>query len=803
MSAHVKKLGAPWRARVSARIRKLSRSAYLAVGVLACVTAIAQTSAGNARSFLLYLVCANVAVLSSRLVGGSSLVRAGFLILLLAMDDLTLPELLFVAASVALLGELKKERGRPAPPAMIFSVASVSIGVLSAQYVYRAAAHVNYGPLFPFPIIASSFVLLFNYTLSRALWSAGEAPLGRFYRKSARPLLSWFIALAYMAYLIRAGSLQSGVHAALLALPVIYALDRGYRKWSDATEQHAAELTLLHRRTLETLSVVINARDHSASQNLRRVQSFAQAIGKEMGLTERDLEDLHVATLVYNIGQLGVPDHILLKPGTLTLEEWEKVKTHPITGSEMLSRMNFPPGVRAIVQAHHEKWNGTGYPAGLKGAAIPIGARVLAAVDCLDALASDRPFRAALPIREAMEIVSAESGRSFDPVVVSILERCYEELERKAWETAKRTSPDALQVSGSERDLGHLAAHLLVEDNSIVESIVSARQETQLLRVLAGDVAQTLRLDAIAAAAHKCLVEIVPFDTLVLYVRRGDEMRPACVLGKSRQRFSRSPVPVGTDLSGRAMRDRSPVLNGDPRQELSYLHDDAFLHPLQSALAMPLEVREGAVGTVTLYHTVREAFTRDHLRFLKAASVHVALAVDGALKYEDAENLAGTDHLTGIGNARSLAMHLDRELSRASRDNSSIGVLMCDLNGFKQVNDRFGHLKGNEVLQHVARGLQETCRGSDYFARMGGDEFVVVVPGLKEDLCQSYVSRLEGVAVAAGRAVCGEPCLSISIGIAIYPVDGHDSDSVLRVADQRMYQAKEQHKSSVSPGALQ
>ena len=158
------------------------------------------------------------------------------------------------------------------------------------------------------------------------------------------------------------------------------------------------------------------------------------------------------------------------------------------------------------------------------------------------------------------------------------------------------------------------------------------------------------------------------------------------------------------------------------------------MNPLQSALAMPLEGREGAAGVLTLYHVGRDAFSRDHFRFLKAAAGHIGVALEGALRYQDAENLAGTDHLTGIANPRSLALHLEREVSRASRENANIGVLLCDLNGFKQINDRFGHLKGNEVLQRVAQGLKEICRSSDYLARMGGDEFVVVVPGLKEDL---------------------------------------------------------------------
>ncbi len=803
---------------------------YTLAGGFACVYNLLHPGYQDLGRFLLYLVCANVAALCLRLTVGRAFLSAGFLILLLGIEDLTLPELLFIASSVAILTELQKERGKIRPATLLFAIANTNIGLASAQLVYRQVALLHFAPLFPAPILAGSFVLLFNYAVARTLLAggtgggntgreasapasassanrAGRANRPRLYREVCRPLLPWFIALAYLAYLLRCTSFHTGVNAALLALPVLFALDRGYRAWSDTREEHAAELALLHRRTLETLSVVINARDHSAHQHLRRVQFYARAVGQELGLGETELEDLSVATAVYNIGQLGVPDHILLKPGSLTQEEWEKVKTHPVTGSEMLARMNFPLGVSAIVQTHHEKWNGTGYPAGLKGDEIPVGARILAAVDCLDALASDRPFRDAMPIFDAMEKVRSESGKSFDPQVVSILERRHKELERMAWEEAKRSPGSAIDPAAAPRDLGKLAARLLVEPayekNSIVDPIVAARQETQLLRVLASDLAQSLRCEEIAAAAHKCLSQIVNHDTLVLYVAHGEHIQPSGILGRSGHRFLREAVPANAGISGRALRDAVPIVNGNPAHERSCIQDPYARHPLQSVLAMPVEGKtmqggNKAIAVLSLYQTARDAFTRDHLRFLKAVAGYVAPAVESALKYQDAENLAGTDHLTGIANARSLSLHLDRELSRASRDNSNIGVLLCDLNGFKQINDRFGHFKGNQVLQEVARGLQEACRSSDYFARLGGDEFVVVVPGLKDDMCQSYLSRLDTVAVEAGWRMCGENCLSASVGVAIYPRDGRDSEELLRRADERMYKAKEKHRAATS-----
>jgi diguanylate cyclase (GGDEF)-like protein len=213
-----------------------------------------------------------------------------------------------------------------------------------------------------------------------------------------------------------------------------------------------------------------------------------------------------------------------------------------------------------------------------------------------------------------------------------------------------------------------------------------------------------------------------------------------------------------------------------------------------SALAVPFEGRDDLLGVLTLYHADQNAFSREHVRILRAASLHVGLALENALTYRHAESSSATDHLTGIPNGRSFAAHLERELARVSRDNSSIGVVVCDLDGFKQVNDRFGHLKGNEVLKSVADGLHLACRDSDFLARIGGDEFVIVVPGLQEELDSGQLERFQAIAVEVGWAVCGEPCLSMSLGIALYPGDGRDTESLLAEADRRMYVSKRTNK---------
>jgi diguanylate cyclase (GGDEF)-like protein len=203
------------------------------------------------------------------------------------------------------------------------------------------------------------------------------------------------------------------------------------------------------------------------------------------------------------------------------------------------------------------------------------------------------------------------------------------------------------------------------------------------------------------------------------------------------------------------------------------------------------------VSVLTLYQSERDAFTNDHLRILLAIVPKVSLSIENALKYQQAASSASTDFMTDLPNARSLFLHLDSELARCRRLNTPLVVLVCDMNGFKQVNDKYGHLEGNKVLHRVALKLKESCREYDYVARMGGDEFVLVLPGLTSDQIPQKIQRLRAITAEAGRDVCGTETLGLSVGPAIFPDDGVDADRLLSEADRRMYAAKQKEKLSL------
>src|SRR5438128_525699 len=587
-----------------------------------------------------------------------------------------------------------------------------------------------------------------------------------------------------------------GWETSLLIVPVIYLIYRSYRLYLGKLEdekRHVEEMANLHLRTIEALALAIEAKDHTTHDHLQRVRVYAIEVAKELAVSPGEMEALHAAALLHDIGKLAVPEHIISKPGRLTPEEFEKMKIHPVVGAEILERVRFPYPVVPIVRAHHEKWDGSGYPFGLKGEEIPIGARILSSVDFLDAMASDRQYRRALSLEEVMKRLVAESGKSFDPKVVNVLEKRYRQLE-KLVQSHSRPEAALKLFTDVKRDPGAALAagveDITVKDAAGQEatflfSIAAARQEAQTLFELSQDLGASLSLGETLSVFSVKLRRLVPYDAIAIYVVRGDTLVPELVSGDNHRLFSSLRIPLGQGLSGWVAQNRKPIINGNPSVEPGYLNDPSKFSTLRSALAIPLDGLAGVVGVLAVYHADSDAFTTDHLRILMAISSKMALAIENALKYEQAESSAVTDYLTTLPNARSLFLQLDRELARCKRDSSSLVVMVSDMDGFKMINDRFGHLEGNRVLRLFAQALKETSREYDYVARMGGDEFVLIAPGMTMDSAIKKADSLRDLANQAGYDVCGENILSLSVGIAIYPTDGKDAEALLAEADRR------------------
>ena len=187
------------------------------------------------------------------------------------------------------------------------------------------------------------------------------------------------------------------------------------------------------------------ARDGSTHAHAQRVQRYAVALAREVGISDHlMLEAIDVAALLHDIGKLGIPDRVLHKPGPLQQDEYDLVKQHAIIGADILSAVAFPGPLALLVRHHHENWDGTGYPDRLRGADIPIGARVLAIVDCYDALTSDRPYRRALSHGRAVAMIDERRGTMYDPEIVGSFARIIQRARSAfAQEDARRPPTEA------------------------------------------------------------------------------------------------------------------------------------------------------------------------------------------------------------------------------------------------------------------------------------------------------------------------------------------------------------------------
>jgi diguanylate cyclase (GGDEF)-like protein/putative nucleotidyltransferase with HDIG domain len=750
------------------------------------------------RFVCILTVCLLVSRLKVNLPGVQGTMSVNFLFILLGVSQMTLGETM----AMGCLGTLVQCLWKPKQPVklirVLFSVANMAIAVTGC-YALCGLLPVQSQAAFLF---AASLVYFFLNTgpVAAVIALTENKPLGATWRNCYFWSFPFYVVGASIVWLLSMVSRNFHWTGSLALLPIVYFIHRSYRMYLGRLEdekRHAQEVAGLHLRTIEALAMAIEAKDQTTHDHLRRVRIYVEEIGNEMHVSDVELDALRAAALLHDIGKLAVPEHIISKPGRMTAEEFEKMKIHPVVGAEILECVGFPCPVVPIVRAHHEKWDGSGYPYGLKGEEIPLGARILAAADALDALASNRQYRQALPLDQAMAQVEALSGKSFDPQVVEILKRRYRDLERmvQAQPAPKPRLSKDLKIGRGDAPAAGLEVTNTdkTQPRYFLSSIAEARQEVRLLFELTRELGSSLSLDETLSMVAVLLRRMIPYEAIVVYIQRGGVLVPQYVNGDDFRLFSSLSIPVGQGLSGWVAQNRKPILNGNPSVECGYLSDPHKFSVLRSALVVPLEGLNGTVGVLSMYRAGKDAFSRDNLRIVLAISPKVSLSIENALKYRQAEDSATTDYLTTLPNSRALYPRLEAELARCRRDNRALTVLVCDLNNFKQINDRYGHLEGNRVLRDVGEALRANCREYDYVARVGGDEFVLLLPG--NDL-ENIAARIEQINQITCYAGGKEDPVTLSIGATSFPRDGSDADQLLAEADRRMYKAKQGRKAS-------
>jgi diguanylate cyclase (GGDEF)-like protein/putative nucleotidyltransferase with HDIG domain len=793
----------PWTQKTRVR----SFVACIALAALACyAVAFAHWQLADPVKFVCYLIAALLASsLKVTLPGIEGTFSLNFLFTLLGIVELGLPETLLILLGCTLAQFYWKPTRRLKFIQLVFNLSQLTFASTCAYYVYWfVTIHVLPGPG-PLALLAAAIThfVLNTAAMSVIIGLTEDKPLRKVWSDSYLWTFSYYMVGAAVVGLVSFLNRHIGWQSSLLVLPPIYLMYRSYRLYLGKLEgekKHAEKLSNLHLRTIEALALAIEAKDQTTGEHLQRVRVYAMELARELGLSEDETEALRAASVLHDIGKLAVPEHIISKPGKLTPEEFEKMKIHPIVGAEILEQVDFPYPVVPIVRAHHEKWDGSGYPAGLKGETIPIGARILAAVDCLDALASDRQYRKAMPLNDAMAKVASEAGVSFDPRVVEVLQRRYIELEKMANEEPLSAPPKLSTDIKVERGLAPAAGFAEPEtapanepesETGELDRIAAARQEAHSLFQLSQDLGISLSLDDTLSMLSARIKHLVPHESMAVYVPRNRVLVPEFVSGENFQLFSSLRIPLGEGLSGWVAQNNKPILNGNPSVEPGYLNDPTKYSTLRSALAVPLEGVNGIAAVLALYRAPADAFTRDHLRMLQAVSSRLGFAIEQtASRRLVADAHAITDSLTGLPNARALFLHLEAEISRCNRSNRPLAIFVAALDQFPQLKERFGAALAENVLQMFAAALKDCCRKYDSAAKTATDEFVLVAPGLTPDAAKEMSDRLDALASQAGQAVCGDASFSASIGYAFYPADGATPEQLLSQADRRLFRSR-------------
>jgi putative nucleotidyltransferase with HDIG domain len=338
------------------------------------------------------------------------------------------PEAATVTVALDTLAISTRLKGTPSR--VIFNTAAPSLAMWCAgALVFRVAG-------LPLPVgspglttvfLAAGAAIAIYFVLGSGFVAAAVAlhdrqPIWLVWRRHFAGLWTGPVAGGYVGALVALYTDKLGIGAWVAMLPIPLLLYQALHSALGRVEdefRHLLEMKRMYHATVEAFATAVDAKDHVTAGHTRRVQTYCAAVAREFGITdEATLRALEAAALLHDVGKIGIPEHILNKPGKLTPEEYDVMKGHVAIGAEILSGIEFPFPVVPIVKSHHENWDGTGYPAGLRGEEIPLAARILTVVDCFDAVTSERPYRGALSTTEAFGILQARRGTMYDPRVV-------------------------------------------------------------------------------------------------------------------------------------------------------------------------------------------------------------------------------------------------------------------------------------------------------------------------------------------------------------------------------------------------
>ena len=461
--------------------------------------------------------------------------------------------------------------------------------------------------IFPVTVLSATYFAVNSFFIAIAIS----------YEKSSSPIEIWkenfawvglnYVGGASVAMLLVTYRQSIDLTAVSVILPILaityLTIRTTFSRLGDAN-RHVAQVNDLYLSTIETLAMAVDAKDQITHGHIRRVQVYAVELAKRLGVTESSqLKAIEAAALLHDMGKLAIPEHILNKPGKLTPAEFETMKRHADIGADLLSSIRFPYPVVPIVRHHHEQWNGRGYPNGISGTDIPLGARILSVVDCFDALNSDRPYRPRLSVSEAFAILQERRGTMYDPLVVDQFLSAYHEMVDVANEAGEQAR--TLLVSHATGDSG----------SNALEEIRAAAADGAVLAATRQNLLEARNLTEAMNGLGQAVRQLTPSSACAFfrYSPESDDLFCEYVSDDKFNAVLGLRVRPGERVTGWVAANRQTISNSDATLDLGQAALMVEPRP-RSAVSTPVLGPPGDFqGVLTAYSPVADVFTHRHV----------------------------------------------------------------------------------------------------------------------------------------------------------------------------------------------
>ena len=614
------------------------------------------------------------------------------------------------------------------------------LALLGFMLMYTGGVHSHILPLFVAPAVFMAAAYGFRAGAAIAIFTAATATLPLFvngwdsyYARTVVVLAAATVLCAYIPAQVRRALLSE------------YETRRRQQE-----ESYVA--------TIGALAAVLDAKDRYTEAHSRETAELAVKVGKRLGLQGEQRRLLEYGALLHDIGKIGIPGYILQKPGPLTPEEFAVMREHPVIGERILASVPFLAPLGPIVRAEHERWNGTGYPDGLKGEEIPIEARIIHACDAFHAMASDRAYRKALPPEEIMAEFRKESAQQFDPRVVEVMLQVIEEEPPHVTAGAQASgqpAPDPL-VTGSR----------------------SWAQHMQSIETLGQHLARATTIEDVCNRIGETISAMLPHDQCRVLLMSEDRTRLEIVYlngtGPAEYRdvtSQNAAVAVGEGIAGWVAESRRGVVIGDTEHHPKAAHVTGTDVIDESMLAVPVVFEDELLGVIVVLKLGLNQYNLDQLRLLTILANQAAVSIANARLIDRLASAATIDPLTGLMNRAAFEEAINKQLLRPQSWGT---LLMLDVDNLRETNDAYGHRAGDAVLKRIGRAIRTSIRSDDLGSRWIGDNFAILAPGIDAAQAELLAKRIE-TAVQSDR-------ISIRWGAAEYRGDALTAQDLVAAA---------------------